>query len=100
MKKQAEALFDLTFTKPNLGGLVEFIERGDIRSTEDVPNIFEGMTMNELFFFLSKSEVVAPEYRSTFAEMAKIAVEACHVEEELDHDTREAVTKRLRTLRS
>lgn len=100
MKKEAKALFDLTFTKPDLVALVEFIDDGDVRSTESVPNIFEGMTMNQLFFFLSKSEVIAPEHRGTFAEMAKIAVEACHVEEERDHDTREAVSRRLRTFRS
>jgi len=99
MKKEATALFDLTFTKPDLMALVEFIEDGAIRSTENVPNIFEGMTMNELFFCLSKSDVIAPEHRGTFAEMSKIAVAACDVEEERDHDTRDAVSRRIRTLR-
>ncbi|KAA8605145.1 hypothetical protein AL036_20550 [Salipiger aestuarii] len=78
---------------------MSFIEDGALRSQEDVPNLFEGMTLNHMFFFLSKSDVIAPEYRETFAKMAEIAGEACHVEEECDHDTRDAVSKRLRALR-
>ena len=99
MGNAAQTLFDLIIKDPNPDALVGIIESGLLRSSDPIPNIFDGMTINEVFFVLSLSDNITSERREVFAEMASIAAHACSVEEELDHTTHDAVVKSLRTLR-
>ena len=92
-------LFNLIFENPSVDGTISLIEQGYLRSTENVPNVFDDFTLNQVLGYLSRSEVIAPECRQKFAEMAKVASEACLVEEDCDFDTRDAVSKRLKQFR-
>lgn len=99
MSDISEAIFRILFTNPSEDGLIKIIKDRQIRPSDVVPNVFEKMALNEVLFVLANSSIVDEEYRPLFMRMARIASHACSVEEELDHDTHEAVVKGLESLR-
>ncbi|MEP4552724.1 MAG: hypothetical protein ABJR46_15045 [Tateyamaria sp.] len=92
-------LFNLIFENPSTEGIIALIEDGSLRSTDNVPNVFDGFTLNQVFGYLVHSDVIAAEYKEKFSAMARVADEACMIEEDLDHGTRDAVSKRLKQLK-
>ncbi len=73
MKRNNDVLCSLIFEECSKDSLADFLKSERMRSTEKIPNPFDGMTLNHVLYYLAHSKIVSEEYRDVLREMSEVA---------------------------